>query len=130
MLRIKFPLFCVVFILCIKHLDPIQYKKLTTKNQYHTINFWKNLEIYKKPYIIRYIIIPKINDDISDINMLCHMIKNCNYCIGIKLVAYNNISKYRRFMFDEKYDLDTRTPSQEYMKLITNHIKNFGIKVL
>lgn len=115
---------------CIKHPDAKKYLKLTGKNQEVAMMFWKKLEHYKIPYVIRHLIIPKITDSDDDTLKLCDMINTKKYCKGIELLPYHRLGEYKWSYLGLNYNNDFRPPTEEEITKVVDKIKTNGINVI
>ncbi len=122
---------CDQVLFCIKHLDPDKYSFLTGKSQDKAMTFWNKLEENKKPYMIRHIVIPGFSDSEQDIQQLCTILKEKQYCNGIELLPYHKLGvhKWDKMNLDFKMT-DFRPPTQQELNNIVELIKNNGINVL
>ena len=116
---------------CIKHPDPKKYLQFTGHEQKHAIQFWETLEEMRKPYTLRYVIVPGVTDDYGDLGTLCHMMQQCKSCQGLELLPYHELGKHKWEMLGLKYDVnDVKQPNKAYMDNINDYVKQFNITLL
>ena len=91
-------------ILDIKHIDNIEYKKLTGYEITESLKFIEVVKKMKKDVWIRQVIIPNYNDNIEYINKLKKFISDIPNIKKIELLPYHTsgISKYKELGIDYK----------------------------
>jgi pyruvate formate lyase activating enzyme len=81
--------------LSIKHMVDQKHTVLTKKSNVITLNFAKFLSNIMKPTWIRYIVIPKINDNERDLILLNNFLKQLNNVEKIELLPYHKIGDFK-----------------------------------
>ena len=132
----KFDSLCQVtdlVLLDIKHIDEIKHRELTGHSNKNVLDFAKYLSENKIPTIIRYVLVPSINDDIDSLEKLADFICTLNSVEKIDVLAYHDMAKNKYESLKIKYPLsDIRTATKEDVKraeqIISNRIKsNFSL---
>ena len=131
----KFDSLCQVtdlVLLDIKHIDENKHLELTGHSNKNVLSFAKYLSTNKIPTIIRYVLVPSINDDTDSLEKLADFICTLNSVEKIEVLAYHDMAKAKYESLKIKYPLsDIRTATKEDVKraeqIISNRIKlNFS----
>ena len=127
----KFDSLCQVtdlVLLDIKHIDENKHLELTGHSNKNVLSFAKYLSTNKIPTIIRYVLVPSINDDTDSLEKLADFICTLNSVEKIEVLAYHDMAKSKYESLKIKYPLsDIRTATKEDVKraeqIISNRIK-------
>ena len=120
-------------LLDIKHIDEAKHLELTGHSNKNVLSFAKYLSKNKIPTIIRYVLVPSINDDMDSLEKLADFICTLNSVEKIEVLAYHDMAKAKYESLKIKYPLsDIRTATKEDVKraeqIISNRIKsNFSL---
>lgn len=110
-----------LWIVDIKSLDKKEHEFITGCSDLTGVEFIKFLEQKQKPYWIRQVIVPTINDDTKHIDQLASFIKPLKYCKKYELLAYHNLAsdKYKELKIDYPFkDIKLMsTPDFEKLKI-------------
>lgn len=110
-----------LFLLDIKHIDDEKCIKLTGKSNINTISFAKYLESNNKKMWIRYVVVPGITNDFSDLEKTKLFIDNLSNVEKIEVLPYHKlgITKYENLGIT--YPLkDVDVPSSSDIELVKN----------
>lgn len=100
-----------LFLVDLKAAKTQLHKKLTSRNLGEAISFIKILESKKKPYWIRYVLVPGINNAKSDMESLKDLISGLKYCEKIEFLPYHTLGKHKWKHLGLKYRLDNTRPA-------------------
>lgn len=102
-----------LWLIDIKHIDPLKHKQLSGAKGQNELNFIATLELKQKPYWIRQVLVPGYTDDEKDLFALGKYLKNLKYMQRFELLPYHNMAlfKYENLKID--YALkDVEPPTQ------------------
>ena len=90
--------YCDLFIVDIKHIDPIEHKKLTQKPIENLVGFLKFLENNKKDYWLRHIIIPNVTSLEKYLKDLGHALASLNHLKALDILPFFEVdqTKYEK----------------------------------
>ena len=114
-------------------MDEAKHLELTGQSNKNVLSFAKYLSKNKIPTIIRYVLVPSINDDMASLEKLADFICTLNSVEKIEVLAYHDMAKNKYESLKIKYPLsDIRTATKEDVKraeqIISNRIKsNFSL---
>ena len=128
----KFDSLCDVtdlVLLDIKHIDEAKHNELTGQSNKNVLAFAKYLSEKKIPTIIRYVLVPSINDDNETLEKLADFICTLDSVEKIEVLAYHDMAKSKYEALKIKYPLsDIRVATKEDVKraekIISNRIKS------
>ena len=100
-----------LFILDIKAVNEILHKKITSRPLGEVIDFLKILGSNKKPYWLRYVLVPKLNDSKKDIQTLKKILAGLNYCEKFEFLPYHTLGKHKWECMKLKYPLGNTSPA-------------------
>ena len=86
----------------IKHIDPIKHQELVGQSNENTLKTLDYLDEIKKPYWIRYVLVPWYTDDEKDLRKLWEYIKTRTSMKRLELLPYHNmwVSKREKLKWD------------------------------
>lgn len=94
-----------LFIVDIKASEEKLHKKITSRELIEAFSFIDILEKKKKPYWLRYVLIPTLNDSEKDINALRKIISPLKHCERFEFLPYHTLGKYKWKHLGLKYPL-------------------------
>ena len=100
-----------LFILDIKAADETLHKKITSRPLGEVIDFLKILESEKKPYWLRYVLVPKLNDSKKDMQALKKILAGLDYCEKFEFLPYHTLGKHKWECMKLKYPLGNTPPA-------------------
>ncbi|MFA5145378.1 MAG: pyruvate formate-lyase-activating protein [Candidatus Omnitrophota bacterium] len=95
-----------LFIVDIKAAGKELHKRMTSKNLEQVTGFIKLLEDNKKPYWIRYVLVPGLNDSQQDLNELSSLVRTFRYCRKLEFLPYHTLGKHKWKNLGLKYPLE------------------------
>ncbi|MFW6040431.1 MAG: glycyl-radical enzyme activating protein [Thermoplasmatota archaeon] len=118
-----------LFLYDIKLLDDQKHKKYTGVSNRLVLDNLKTISEAGKEIIIRYPVIPGINDSEEDIDRLISLVSSLKNLKELDLLPYHNVcEKYKRL--GKKYRLsEAEAPSNKKMKQIKKRLEVEGLKV-
>jgi pyruvate formate lyase activating enzyme len=84
-----------LFILDIKAARDTLHKKMTSRGLGEVIDFLNILESEKKPYWLRYVLVPKLNDSKKDMQALKKILTGLTYCEKFEFLPYHTLGKHK-----------------------------------
>jgi pyruvate formate lyase activating enzyme len=100
-----------LFILDIKAVNEALHKKITSRSLSEVINFLNILESEKKPYWLRYVLVPKLNDSKKDMEMLKKILSGLKFCEKFEFLSYHTLGKHKWECMKFKYSLRNTSPA-------------------
>lgn len=94
-----------LFILDIKAAQEVLHKKITSRRLGEVADFLNILESEEKPYWLRYVLVPKLNDSKKDLLALKKMLAGLNYCEKFDFLPYHTLGKHKWEYMKIKYPL-------------------------
>jgi pyruvate formate lyase activating enzyme len=115
-----------LFILDIKAAQGALHKKITSRSLGEVTDFLKILESEKRPYWLRYVLVPKLNDSKKDMQMLKKILDGLRYCEKFEFLPYHTLGKHKWECMKLKYPLGNTPPAspqhiKKALKLLDNH---------
>jgi len=100
-----------LFILDIKAAHEALHKRITSKPLKEVIDFLNILESEKKPYWLRYVLVPKLNDSKKDMRDLKNILAGLNCCEKFEFLPYHTLGKQKWEYMKLKYPLRGTSPA-------------------
>jgi len=100
-----------LFILDIKATHAVLHKKITSRKLGDVVDFLKILETEKKPYWLRYVLVPKLNDSKKDMQALKKILNGLTYCEKFEFISYHTLGKHKWEYMKLKYPLGNTPPA-------------------
>ncbi len=100
-----------LFILDLKAARETLHKKLTSRPLSEVIDFLNILELEKKPYWIRYVLVPKLNDSEKDMQALKQILAGLTGLKKFEFLPYHSLGKYKWESLKLKYPLGNTLPA-------------------
>ena len=94
-----------LFILDIKATQETLHKKMTSRRLGEVIDFLNILESEKKPYWLRYVLVPKFNDSKKDMQALKKILAGLTCCKKFEFLPYHTLGKHKWEYMKLKYPL-------------------------
>ena len=95
-----------LFLLDIKHIDPIKCKNLVGFSNEKELAFAKYLNQINKPMWVRQVLVPGITDDKQDLLKLKGFLNSFNNIQKFELLPYHTMGKYKWENLNLKYELE------------------------
>ncbi|MCX7973402.1 MAG: glycyl-radical enzyme activating protein [Candidatus Aminicenantes bacterium] len=123
--------FVDLFLYDLKLIDPERHLKYTGKrNELILENLQKLVKLTDK-IIIRIPIIPSVNDDKENLNLMIKFISSLGQVGGVELLPYHTLGKDKYGRLGRNYQLlDIKKPSSEEMNRIAAYFKENNLSVL
>jgi pyruvate formate lyase activating enzyme len=115
----------------IKVINRRKHLKFTgTGNEQILENFRSSCRM-DKDLIVRYVVIPGINDAARDLAELCEFLEKCNFDGKIELLAYHRLGLKKYASMGLDYELpEIEPPSQERMNEIQSYLSRKGFQAV
>lgn len=111
---------------CHKISDSDMYEMITgTKQNYH--DFLELVYFYRIPLIIRYVLLPGINDTENELNNFVNYILNYDNLLSIDILPYHEIGKYKWDKLFLKSELEFRIPTKNEIDRVTQFFRNYNL---
>jgi pyruvate formate lyase activating enzyme len=106
-----------LFILDIKAVHETLHKKITSRALGEVIDFLNMLESEKKPYWLRYVLVPGLNDAKKDMQALKKILSGLSCCEKFEFLPYHTLGKHKWEFMELKYPLPGTLPaSPQHLK--------------
>lgn len=117
-----------LFYFDIKLVDPSKHNFFVGVENRLIIKNLKFLSKQKIPFVIRYPLIPGINNSIEDISALAKLISSLSFYKDVHILPYHRLGIYKYKALGLKYELEeVHTPNKEEVEKVINLLKKFGI---
>jgi len=105
----------------IKHMDPKKHKELTGVDNKIILENIKKINGLNIPIVIRFPLIPGINDSEENLYKLAYLIKNLDNVIEVDILPYHNLGLLKYEALNREYCLsDLKRPNVEDIRRIKN----------
>ena len=120
-----------LFILGLKHLEPGKHKKLTGKENAGALELAKFLAEKKKPFWVRYVLIPGITDQKKEIEALAVFLSKLKSLELVELLPYHTLGleKWKQLGLDTKLK-GIKPPTKKEMDAAKAVFAKKGIRTL
>lgn len=122
-------------LLDIKHIDPVKYEVITSKPLQPTLDFAERLMRMGKAVWIRYVLVPGLSDDETDVARLAAYLKQLNAmapgCIQrLEVLPFHKMGEFKWKELGMDYQLtDTPVPDRALVERVRNQLRSTGIMV-
>lgn len=118
-------------LLDIKQMDLKKHIELTHVSNKYTFEFAKYLQKHNQAVYLRYVVVPGITDDLSDVNALGKFIEPMKNIEKIELLPYHELGKHKWVAMGEIYPLEgVGTPSRETMNTVKTTLEQYHPSVI
>jgi len=100
-----------LFIVDIKASQEDLHKKITSRNLADALFFIDMLEKAKRPYWIRYVLVPGLNNSKEDSKRLKTILSKLKYCKKFEFLPYHALGKHKWQYLGLKYPLGNTRPA-------------------
>ena len=100
-----------LFIVDIKAVNETLHKKMTSRRLGEVFDFLNILESEKKPYWLRYVLVPGLNDSTKDIKALKKILSAFTCCEKFEFLPYHTLGKHKWECMKLKYPLQKTVPA-------------------
>ena len=97
-------------LLDIKHIDPVEHKKLTGHDNHRILAFAKYLRDRKIPVWIRHVGVPGITDDPEELRQLGHFLAELTNMKALDVLPYHTMGKVKYERLGMEYPLGDTPP--------------------
>ena len=97
----------------IKHMDPVEHKKLTGQSNEGIFAFARFLEERKIPLWIRHVVVPGITEDEQEWKQLGKFIKSLSNFEHLEVLPYHTMGKQKYELLNLEYALKDTKPLTE-----------------
>ncbi|MFV0255177.1 MAG: pyruvate formate-lyase-activating protein [Erysipelotrichaceae bacterium] len=119
-----------LILLDIKHIDPSKCQALTGQTNKNALALLEYCEKTGKKVWIRQVIVPKISDDLADLEKLAKYLSRFTVIEKVEILPFHKMGEFKWDTLGYKYELsDTPTPSSELISEIKKLFKSYNIKV-
>ncbi|MEM7106700.1 MAG: pyruvate formate-lyase-activating protein [Bacteroidota bacterium] len=96
-------------LLDVKHIDPEIHKKITTRSNTKTLAFARYLEDQKRPFWLRYVLVPGLSDRPEHLHQLGRYFQSYRQIRKLEIQPYHKLGEYKWKELGKEYPL-TGTP--------------------
>lgn len=100
-----------LFLVDLKSAKAQLHRKLTSRSLEEVLSFIKMLESKEKPYWIRYVLVPGVNNAKSDMESLKDRISGLKFCQKVEFLPYHTLGRHKWKHLGLKYRLDKIRPA-------------------
>eukprot|EP00210_Caulerpa_lentillifera_P005998 g5733.t1 len=117
-------------LLCIKHMRKEVYKKITRRRINPMLKFVTELNNRRIPFWVRYVLVPGLTMESSDIDLLCEFCIKQSFIKGIELLPYHTLGVEKWKQMGLEYPLaDVVPPSRNDVEQIIQQVESYGLTV-
>jgi len=118
-------------LLDIKSISPATFKKITKRNIDKTLDFANYLAVHNVPTWIRFVLIPDINDNASEIHELGKYIATLNRTSSniqkIEVIPFHQMGAHKWNEIGKEYELvDTKSPTQKQVDEVKKILQQYN----
>jgi len=118
------------FLYDIKHIDSEQHRKYTGVSNEAILDNLRYLDSIGKNVWIRYVLVPGINDDESDLLKLLAFLKEFKHVKTINILPYHKIGSHKYHRFGLEYKMNgVHEPTAERIEEVSSLFSNAGFEV-
>ena len=123
---------CVdLFLVGLKHMDNHKHVQLTGRSNNSVLENIAYLNSLKKPFWIRYVVIPGVTDDKSDICWLAEFLAQFSSLQGVDLLPYHRLGIKKWQAISKEYTLScAKPPTEEEMEEVKRAFQAFDLPLL
>ena len=116
-------------LLDIKSWDPERHRHLVGKDVGPTLDFARRLAQQKRPIWLRYVLVPDLTDDESDINQLAAFAAGLGNIERVDVLPFHQMGRYKWEKLGINYALsDTQPPAPGVVKRVCEQFRSVGLK--
>ncbi len=118
-------------LLDIKSYNPDVYKEVTSKELSPTLELAKYLSQINKPMWIRFVLVPNLTDNISDIEDLAKFLSELNNVERLDVLPFHKMGEFKWEELGYDYKLkETQTPDKTLVEKVKDIFKNYKLNVM
>jgi pyruvate formate lyase activating enzyme len=117
-----------LFLYDLKVMDNEKHKLYTGVSNWQIIQNLRQLDKLDKEIIIRFPLIPSVNNDKANIDTLCELISGLRHIIEINILPYHTLGVEKAKRLGKKAQIFNK-PTEKTLKLTLKSIKNIGFNV-
>lgn len=102
-----------LFLVDIKWADPERHKELTGRSLDEPLSLIERLENLQKPYWVRNVLVPGLNDSESDLLSLKKILTPLKHCQKFEFLPYHNLGVHKWEELGKKYSLNGHPAASE-----------------
>jgi pyruvate formate lyase activating enzyme len=115
-------------LLDIKAWDPARYRRLTTVDLTPTLAFARRLSEMDKPAWVRYVLVPGLTDDLSDIDGLAAFVRTLRNVERVEVLPFHKLGMPKYAALGLSFPLGhTSTPSPDLVRRVRDRFAGHGI---
>lgn len=118
-------------LLDVKHINPEKHKQLTGRSNQKTLEFADYLEKTKKPFWLRYVLVPGLTDGEEDLRVWAKHFGSFESLQRVEILPYHTLGVYKYEQLGQKYCLKgVEPPKKEQVQKAKNIFEEYlGSKV-
>ncbi|AGB42466.1 pyruvate formate-lyase 1-activating enzyme [Halobacteroides halobius DSM 5150] len=117
-------------LLDIKQINKDKHQELTGVDNQRTLDLVNFLEEKKKPFWVRYVVVPGLTDNLEDIKALVNKLTGLEQLEKVQLLPYHQLGVHKWKELDLEYELeDVEPPSKRKLRQIKGLFEKEGIRV-
>lgn len=115
-------------LLDLKHIDPIKYQELTSKELAPTLTFMQYLAEIRKPIWLRYVLVPQISDNEEDLYNWAKYVSQFKNVERVDILPFHQMGQHKWESLEVNYKLkDTTTPTSDDVKRVEAIFRSYGL---
>jgi pyruvate formate lyase activating enzyme len=116
-------------LLDIKSWDPARHRRATGAEIGPVLDFAKRLAFLKRPVWLRYVLVPTLTDDISDISMLAKFASGLGNIERVDVLPFHQLGQFKWKELRLKYKLaGVDPPAKELIQQVCEQFRSEGLK--
>jgi pyruvate formate lyase activating enzyme len=118
-------------LLDIKAWDAAKHKHLTGMDNAPTLEFARRLAARKRPIWVRYVLVPGLTDDVSEIGSIAKFAASLGNVQRVDVLPFHQMGKYKWKQLGLQYQLeDTQAPDQALVEKTIGAFRAAGLKAV
>lgn len=116
-------------LLDIKTWDPERHRALTGMDNAPTLAFARRLASLRRPMWLRYVLVPGLTDDLSDISKTAEFAAGLGNTERVDVLPFHQMGRFKWKELNLDYKLaDTEPPTVELVERVVNLFRSVGLK--
>jgi pyruvate formate lyase activating enzyme len=118
-------------LLDIKCWNPETHQRLTGMDLAPVLEFARRLAVSRRPVWLRYVLVPKLTDNMSDIAQLAEFVAELGNVQRVDVLPFHQMGKFKWKELKLDYTLEeTHPPSAEVVRLACEQFRAHGLKAV
>jgi pyruvate formate lyase activating enzyme len=116
-------------LLDIKTWDPVRHRQLTGMDNGPVLDFARRLANLKRPIWLRYVLVPTLTDDLSDVSEIAKFARDIGNVERVDVLPFHQLGQFKWKELKLQYTLEgLEPPTQEVIESICSQFRAEGLK--